>query len=53
VGERHLDVVDVGGSIPPAPTKYEAEGMVPITGANTLAFVFRTLEIILLFYFLK
>ncbi len=21
VGERHLDVVDVGGSIPPAPTK--------------------------------
>lgn len=21
VGERHLDVVDVGGSIPPAPTR--------------------------------
>ncbi len=21
VGERHLDVVDAGGSIPPAPTK--------------------------------
>ncbi len=25
VGERHLDVVDVGGSIPPAPTKYKAK----------------------------
>jgi threonyl-tRNA synthetase len=40
VGERHLDVVDVGGSIPPAPTKYKAEEMVPIKGTNTLAFVF-------------
>ncbi len=50
VGERHLDVVDVGGSIPPAPTRYEAEGMSSIAGVNTLAFVFRTLQIVLLFF---
>ena len=40
VGERHLDVVDVGGSIPPAPTRLKAEGVIPGQGVNTLAFVF-------------
>ncbi len=40
VGERHLDVVDVGGSIPPAPTRKKAEGVIPYKGVNTLAFVF-------------
>ena len=40
VGERHLDVVDVGGSIPPAPTRLKAEGLIPAQGINTLAFVF-------------
>ena len=40
VGERHLDVVDVGGSIPPAPTRQKAEGVIPEIGVSTLAFVF-------------
>lgn len=39
VGERHLDVVDVVGSIPSAPTKIEAE-VCTLYKCIALAFIF-------------
>ncbi len=36
VGERYLDVVEVGGSIPPAPTRLEAKGRTFFYETSTL-----------------
>jgi threonyl-tRNA synthetase len=36
VGERYLDVVDVGGSTPPAPTKYKAKVRTTLTARRLL-----------------
>lgn len=40
VGERYLDVVEVGGSIPPAPTRFRLKKMIPRGLVYSLAFVF-------------